>query len=70
VDSFSAEARFRDLYRWLENPASAETKAFVLAQNQITLPYLADLPERSELRACIRAATVGPDRNPDRARNG
>lgn len=39
-----------DPYRWLEEPGSAETKAFVQAQNEIAFPYLESLPERAALR--------------------
>ncbi len=39
-----------DPYRWLEEPGSRETRAFVRAQNAITFPYLESLPERIRLR--------------------
>ena len=39
-----------DPYRWLEDPQSEETQAFVQAQNEVTFPYLASLPERPALR--------------------
>jgi prolyl oligopeptidase len=44
-----------DPYRWLEDPESAETQAFVQEQNDITLPYLAALPERPALRDRMEA---------------
>ncbi|MDH5614975.1 MAG: prolyl oligopeptidase family serine peptidase [Acidimicrobiia bacterium] len=44
-----------DPYRWLENSESEDTKAFVQAQNEITLPFLASLRERSELRERMEA---------------
>jgi prolyl oligopeptidase len=40
-----------DPYRWLENPDSPETKAWVDAQNQVTFSYLQSIPERELLQA-------------------
>ena len=39
-----------DPYRWLEDLDSPETAAWVKAQNAVTLPYLASLPGRDELK--------------------
>lgn len=39
-----------DPYRWLEDPTSAETRAFVAAQGELTRGYLDSLPERAALR--------------------
>ncbi len=39
-----------DPYRWLENDTSAETSAWVEAQNDVTFAYLNQLPQRDEIR--------------------
>jgi len=38
-----------DRYRWLEDPDSEETKAWVEAQNQVTFGYLGKIPARERL---------------------
>jgi prolyl oligopeptidase len=42
-----------DPYRWLEDDTSAETAAWVAAQNSVTLPYLERIPFRAELQARV-----------------
>ena len=42
-----------DPYRWLEDDTSAETAAWVEAQNSVTLPYLERIPFRAELQARV-----------------
>jgi prolyl oligopeptidase len=39
-----------DPYRWLEDPDSAETRAWIEAQNRVTFAYLAGIPERDAIR--------------------
>lgn len=39
-----------DPYRWLEDPDSAETRAWVEAQNKVTSAYLSAIPEREAIR--------------------
>ncbi len=39
-----------DPYRWLEDDNSAETKAWVQAQNKVTFDYLNQIPEREQLK--------------------
>jgi prolyl oligopeptidase len=40
-----------DPYRWLEDPASAETLGWVEAQNAVTADYLAKVPARESIKA-------------------
>ncbi len=39
-----------DPYRWLEDDNSAETKAWVEAQNKVTFAYLNQIPEREQIK--------------------
>ncbi|NJK75777.1 MAG: S9 family peptidase, partial [Microcoleus sp. SU_5_6] len=39
-----------DPYRWLEDPESDETKAWVEAQNQVTFAYLSEIPAREKIK--------------------
>ncbi len=41
--------RVPDPYRWLEDPDSDETRAWVAAQNRITMPWLKSIPGRERL---------------------
>ncbi|MBE9170364.1 S9 family peptidase [Pleurocapsales cyanobacterium LEGE 06147] len=40
----------KDPYRWLENPDSEETKAWIAAQNEVTFAYLSQIPVREKIR--------------------
>jgi prolyl oligopeptidase len=40
-----------DPYRWLEDPNSAETQAWVEAQNEVTFAFLDRIPARARIRA-------------------
>jgi prolyl oligopeptidase len=40
-----------DPYRWLEDPDSEESRAWILAENEITFDYLESIPERSAIRS-------------------
>ena len=40
-----------DPYRWLEDDNSAETKAWVAAENKVTFDYLNQIPERAKIKA-------------------
>ncbi len=50
VDDYHG-TRIDDPFRWLEDDTSAETKAWVEAQNQVTFGYLDRIPYRDALRA-------------------
>ncbi|MEH1943587.1 MAG: prolyl oligopeptidase family serine peptidase [Nostoc sp.] len=39
-----------DPYRWLEDPDSEETRAWIEAQNQVTFGYLSEIPSREKIK--------------------
>src|SRR4029078_12553358 len=39
-----------DPYRWLEDPDSADTRAWVEAENRVTFSYLEQIPERQKIK--------------------
>ncbi len=39
-----------DPYRWLENPDSKESRAWINAQNQLTFGFLDQIPERKQIK--------------------
>lgn len=45
-----------DPYRWLEDPNSAETRAWIEAQNKLAFGYLAAIPERDRIAARLTEA--------------
>ena len=49
VDSYHGRA-IADPYRWLEDPHTEETKAWIEAQNQVTFTYLSQIPARERLK--------------------
>ncbi len=40
-----------DPYRWLEEPDSEQTRAWVAAENKLTSDYLSQIPERAKIKA-------------------
>lgn len=44
------DTKVSDPYRWLEDDKSAETGAWVKAQNELTYSYLDKIPFRDELK--------------------
>ena len=50
VDDYFGQ-KVADPYRWLEDDNSAETAAWVEAQNKVTFDYLAKIPAREPLKA-------------------
>lgn len=49
VDDYHGE-KVADPYRWLEDLDSAETEAWVEAQNKLTFGYLAQIPQRAAIK--------------------
>ncbi len=49
-----------DPFRWLEDDTSAETKAWVEAQNRVTFGYLEQIPSRDQLRDRLTALVNYP----------
>ena len=54
VDTYDGR-KVPDPYRWLEEDTSAETAAWVEAQNKVTFPYLQKIPFRDQLQKRVRA---------------
>ena len=50
VDVYFGE-HINDPYRWLEDDRSAETEAWVKAQNEVTFEYLENIPYRNTLKS-------------------
>src|SRR3989442_350985 len=62
VDDYHG-TRVPDPYRWLEDPDSPESRAWIEAQNRLTEAYLAAIPARTTIRDRIsdssRVSSVG-----------
>jgi prolyl oligopeptidase len=49
VDDYHG-TKVSDPYRWLENPDSPETRQWIEAQNKLTFGYLAEIPQREQIK--------------------
>ena len=54
VDTYHG-TKVADPYRWLEDDTSAETAAWVEAENKVTFPYLEQIPFRQQLQERVKA---------------
>ncbi len=50
VDGYFKQFKVADPYRWLEDDNSAETKAWVKSENEVTFDYLSKIPFRDKIR--------------------
>lgn len=65
VDDYHG-TKVADPYRWLEDPDSAETRAWIQAQNAATARHLATIPGREALRTRLEAMWSFDRRNAPR----
>ncbi|MDJ0724969.1 MAG: prolyl oligopeptidase family serine peptidase [Prochloraceae cyanobacterium] len=49
IDSYG-DIQVKDPYRWLEDPNSEATKAWIAAQNKLTFSYLESIPSREKIK--------------------
>src|SRR3954447_5012250 len=52
VDTYHG-TKVADPYRWMEDDTSADTAAWVKAENDVTFPYLEKIPYRKQLAARV-----------------
>src|SRR5215510_13555522 len=50
VDDFHG-TKVADPYRWLENPDSEQSRAWIEAENKVTFDFLNQIPEREKIKA-------------------
>ena len=69
IDEYHGTA-ISDPYRWLEDPDSAETQAWVAAQNELTRSFLAELTIRPQIEARLTTLWDYPKYSTPVARHG
>jgi prolyl oligopeptidase len=57
VDDYHGQA-IADPYRWLEDPNSEESQAWIEAQNEVTFAYLNEIPIRETLKQKAIAISI------------